>query len=445
MFRKSIIITLLFVSIKLSGQSTESFRYIDSLTYNQYAEKRWNDLIRTGNHSVKNGHDYYYMRMRIGIAYYEKHNYYKSANHFRKALEFNEKDQVALEYLFYSYYFSGRTPLAWDLISSFFPQNRERILDESKIKKNSMTVESFFNDSGTDKIISEPESYFSDIETGNQIVTKYFMNNALYASHVVGKNASYFHSYTNLIKENYLNYLDGSVSAHLDPQRVVQNQYYGSFNFFSSKGWVVSPSLHLLTVGYPIISITTTGMNHSARTYNVRSNGLHVGLAVSKSFGFIGVGAETGYFVYNSTKNWQGTFSLMAYPLGNNNIYFGAKLSTGKELNMVSSDLKIVKGFTAGFSIGRKIWFEFSGLTGDLINYTDNNGLYIYNSLDILKNKLTGRIIIPFNKAGITIFAGGGISSYSSELLSEDGIISYGTNKLNYNSNNFTGGISWNF
>ena len=198
-------------------------------------------------------------------------------------------------------------------------------------------------------------------------------------------------------------------------------------------------------MGYPVISTSTTGMNRTIRTYNIRSNGLNAGFAISKLMQYFEISAESGYFNSNSTKKIQGAFSIMTYPLGNSELYFGGKISAGKELNSTSSKINLVKGFTAGFSVGRRVWLEFAGLTGDLNNYVDNNGMYIYNSSDILKNKLTGRLIMPFNKAGITIFAGGGISSYSSELINEDGIISYGTNRLNYSSNNFTGGISWNF
>jgi len=438
-------IVLFSIALKLNGQMTGSFRYADSITYNLYTEERWKDLIKEGNRSVRDGYDYYYMRMRIGIAYYEKHNYVMSAIQFRKALAFNENDQAALEYLFYSYYLSGRTPLSWALMSSFYPQNRERILKESNIKKNSMTFESFFSDAGTDKILSDPDSWFSDPEAGSQIATKYFINNALYASHIVGKNVSYFHSFTNLVKDNYLHYTDGTKAADLFPQRLIQIQYYGSLNIFSPAGWLFSPSLHILTAGYPIITISTSGMNSSARTEKARSNGFNAGMAITKSMGYVAVGAEASFSYLNYMKRLQGTATLIVYPFGNSDIYFGGKISAVQELQNSSSIPGIVKGFTAGFSIARKVWFEFSGLSGDMNNYTDNNGLYVYNSADILKSKLSCRIIMPFNKAGLSVYAGGGLSSYSSEFITEDGIISYGTNKLNYNSNNFTGGISWNF
>jgi hypothetical protein len=328
---------------------------------------------------------------------------------------------------------------------SFYPQNRERILEESKFRKNSLAYETFYSDARTDKILSDPDAYFFEPEPGSQIVTKYFINNAVYASHIIGKNLSYFHSYTNLIKDNYLNYFDGTYKAHLFNQRIIQNQYYGSLNFFTATGWVFSPSFHFLTSGYKQLSISTTGMNPSAITYNVRSNGYYAGIAITKSLGFVVISAESGYVNLNSTKLLQGTVSLMVYPAGNSTFFLGGKLSTAKELQVSTADLNLAGGFTAGFSIAGKVWFEFSGLTGDLNNYADNNGLYVYNSIDILKKKLSGRIIIPFYKAGLSVFAGGGLSSYSSKFITDDGLVSDFGNSINYNNKNYTGGILWKF
>lgn len=445
MSRSIFTIVLLFVGLNLHGQTSGSFKYTDSLTYSLYNEKRWDDLIAAGNSSIRTGLDYYYLRMRIGIAYYENKNYVRSAKHFRKALDFNVDDQVALEYLFYSYYFSGHSSQAQSLLPLFYKQNRERIIKESRLKKNHLTIESFYSDAGTQNIITDPGSYFIDSEPGSQIASLYFINNAIYAFHTIRNNFSYFHSFSNLVKDNYLHYFDGTSSVNLSPQRVIQNQYYGSFSIHSKTGWVISPSFHFFTAGYPLLYFTTNGMNKNAGTYNVRTNGYFAGAALSKNLGYIICRAESGYSYINLKKQVQGSASLLVYPLGNADIYLGAKLSVGKELVGNMSDLKIVGGFTAGFSIAHKVWFEFSGLKGDMNNFIEDNGLYIYNSSDKLENKYTGRVIIPINKNGFRVFAGGGISSYSSELIPEDGIISNSANKLNYNSNNFTGGISWDF
>ena len=431
----------------LHGMSQESmtFKYADSLTYRLYLDKNWSELIRTGRDAIETGHDYYYMRMRLGIAYYEMHNYGMSTIHFKKALVFNTSDPVALEYLFYSYYLSGRNYEAWAVVSRLYRENRERILAESGIQKNSLTIETFYSNAATEEIISQSDEYFSNHEAGSQIVTRQFINNAIYATHIIGKNTAYFHAYTNLIKDNYLHFFDGSYTVDMPDQRVVQNQYYGNFNFFFSSGWSVGPSFHFLTSTYPMVTINYYGMNPFSTTYSVRTNGFAGGLRITKSGGFVTIYGETGFSSLNYSRQIQGTLSLMIYPAGNRNIYLGGKFSVVTGVEKSDSDLRLVTGFLAGFSIRNRVWFEFSGLTGEMKNYTDNNGLIVNNSTDILTGKYNANVIVPFYKAGISLFAGAGISSNTSEFIPADGVNSYDSNKLDYNTYILTGGISWKF
>lgn len=445
MFRKTPLILILLYGLKMSGQQPMNFRYADSLTYSQYTEGNWNGLIRTGREAIRSGHDYYYMRMRMGIAFFENKNYALAQHHFRKALGFSENDQIAQEYIFYSSLLSGRTFQAWAKTSSFFPQNRDRIVRESRIKRNNLTIESFVSDANTGMIIEDPGSWFANPEPGSQIATSLFLNNSVSMSHMAGRNISYYHVYTNMIKENYLHYYDGTYYTHLYPQRVIQNQYYGAISLFSSSGWIFSPSFHFLTTSYPIVYISNTGMNPRVETYKTTTNGFYAGMALTRSSGYLSAGIEGGYSDFNNIKKMQGTLNAVFYPAGNSRFYIGGKISVIKSPGSIRSETGYVEGAMAGFSIAGKVWFEFSGLIGDLDHYAENNGLYIYNSTDLLGRKTLARIIIPFSKAGLTLFAGAGISSYSSDFIPADGVISVSSNRINYNSNNYTGGISWNF
>ena len=92
MHRLSIILLAGFFAINATAQS---FMKIDSATYAQYLERDWPALIRNGRKALGQGVDYYYLRMRMGIAFYEQKNYRTASGHFRKALEFNNGDPVA--------------------------------------------------------------------------------------------------------------------------------------------------------------------------------------------------------------------------------------------------------------------------------------------------------------------------------------------------------------
>ena len=436
---------IIFLSIKAFPQEAMSFRYADSLTYDLYLKKNWNELIDKGKDAIISGHDYYYMRMRMGIAYYEKHNYAQSAKQFTRALEFNADDQTALEYLFYSYYFSGRYFQAWTIISAMKSSERERIIKESRIKRNFVTVESYYLNAATEDITSDPALNFTNNEGGSQVVTKSFINNAFYLSHLTGKNSSYYHSYTNLIKHNHLHYYDGILQRDLGEQKVVQNQYYGRFNFFTRSGWIFSPSLHLLTAGYPLVAFSYTGMNPSPYTYDGRSNGFAGGFGITKTGGYISLSGEAVYSKLNKIGQMQGTMSLIFYPAGNRNVYLGGNFTALYNPGTDSPEIRPVAGFITGFAISSKVWFEFSGTSGNMKNHTESNGLIVFNGIDYPTAKYSGKIILPFYKAGITLFAGACIGSYSSEYMPFDGYNDFDPNKLNYNNFSVTGGLSWNF
>jgi len=124
-----ILLIFLFATCKttFSQNTPNDFKTIDATTYQLYMQKDWDSLILVGNEAIKNGEDYFYLRLRIGIAYYHKENYRKAASHLQKALQFNSVDTTTLEYLYYSYLFSKRDLEARILLSKFPDKLREKI------------------------------------------------------------------------------------------------------------------------------------------------------------------------------------------------------------------------------------------------------------------------------------------------------------------------------
>lgn len=71
----------------------------DSLTWQQYQQGRWDELLRTGRQLNRQGIDYYFLRMRMAIAAIETANYDLAVKHLQKALYFNPRDLHATRYL----------------------------------------------------------------------------------------------------------------------------------------------------------------------------------------------------------------------------------------------------------------------------------------------------------------------------------------------------------
>ena len=70
---KYIIILFFVCSIYESkSQDTINSATVEQKSYQLYQDKNWSALINYGKKAIKNGYNYFYMQMRVGIAYYEK-------------------------------------------------------------------------------------------------------------------------------------------------------------------------------------------------------------------------------------------------------------------------------------------------------------------------------------------------------------------------------------
>ncbi|RLD49863.1 MAG: hypothetical protein DRI97_17595, partial [Bacteroidetes bacterium] len=95
MYRIIISIWLLgVVSLGIKAQEPADFNTINRKTYQLYLSQKWDSVIIMGKQALKQEMDFYYLRMRIGIAYYSKKHYRTAARHFSAALEQNKSDPV---------------------------------------------------------------------------------------------------------------------------------------------------------------------------------------------------------------------------------------------------------------------------------------------------------------------------------------------------------------
>lgn len=116
-----IIVGLLFALCPfIRAQDTLTPANVEAQSYSLYTQKNWDELIRFGNTALRKGFDYYYLRYRLGVAYYMKKKYRNAAIHFEKATIFNSTDE-AMEYLYYSYLYSAQYERARWLSKSFSP------------------------------------------------------------------------------------------------------------------------------------------------------------------------------------------------------------------------------------------------------------------------------------------------------------------------------------
>ncbi len=177
---------------------------------------------------------------------------------------------------------------------------------------------------------------------------------------------------------------------------------------------------------------------------NTNDYGLVTGMLVSKSAGLIDIRFAMHYTFLNDTEHIQDLLGFTIFPLGNLNFYIGGNIASNIEL-VHDPDIQPVINVFSGFSLYEKIWLEFSGTTGKMQNFTENNGYYIYNSLDAIQQTGNMNILIPFTEKGSLVYFGSKIASHESQLYPFTESINNQINKINYNSFSIYGGVSWKF
>lgn len=328
------------------GQTQKDFAYYNNETYRLYSEARWDELIPLALESIEIGHDFYYIRMRLGIAYFENANYTKALVHFNKALNFDKGSTDAKSYSYSCLLYLGR--------------EKEAI----KYFGVSGTKPKFFH-----SLYFEPGTKLSDNKASVRNSRYIFLG----LNHDLGKTVTLFHGYQRL-GADFAYWIPGGNGAGPGGSSsteytytVIQNEYYAALSFLFAKGFYITPAFHIQEVN----SDNYSGNNH------VFSIQLVKWLGNIKLYG--------GYYnsEINEKNQQQVEGGLVFYPLGNSNLYLQSQAT-----NHYEGDINtLIWSANGGVKILSKTWLELSLTSGDMLNYSESNGYLLYNQLDVIKNK----------------------------------------------------------
>ncbi|MCX6296160.1 MAG: hypothetical protein NTX97_08840 [Bacteroidetes bacterium] len=236
---KIFILVFLFQVSKSFAQDTLNPSIIEQKSYQLYLDKNWTELISFGNKAIYKDYDYFYLRMRVGIAYFEKKNYCLAEVHFKKALALNSSDELAQEYLYFCYLFMGRVEESRKLSKNFSPELA------NKIGTNKLSSIGFVNLEGGTKINNS--SNFLDSSTNishNYFSPANFFQLSL--THFVKNNFSLLHA-ASYYQQQYYSAIPGLINPQIyGSNSIKQMQYYLMANIPAKNDWMISPSIHFI-------------------------------------------------------------------------------------------------------------------------------------------------------------------------------------------------------
>ncbi|MDX2189992.1 MAG: tetratricopeptide repeat protein [Bacteroidota bacterium] len=415
-----------------------TYRSADSLTYYYYINNDYKNVIFTGKLALEQEIDFYYLRMRIGIAYYENKNYVKAIPHFEKAISMNPADETVQEYLYYSYMFSGRTEDANDWATSFSKNLQNKIKYKPKIievvavgggitlNDNIALLQDSYNKAATDlynQITFQGKNNFVNAFLQHKIKNRFHLMYGLSVFNITSRT---------IIRTTLKN----------TDQTFNNNQYqcnFGAFYQFRS-GWNIGGGVAYYNQSYSTINTTynyISGYSFSPATTNTSNFSLSA--RIIKQFGIFKPSLAFATSNFNNSSQIQEEIGITLFPKGNQHLYFG--YSNAQILNNTNS--QNVNNIYFGGKAFNWWWYYYSLSFGNHLNYITDLGFSTYNSADKISSILN--LEWHFYLKNLEIVPTFRVHSYEGMHIYYDNPITYKTRNYIYTNYFLTTTLKWNF
>ena len=498
MLKKSIIsVIIIFMGVyQLSGQIfiDSDYKMLDSVTYVDYISQDWEKVIYTGNTALNKNIDYFYLRMRMGIAAYYLGRYPEAADHFENALIFNSKDQTAQLYLYDTYKLLGKNTKAYRLSVSFSDNTKSLITAKRKsvetlyggggysFSNNYALNDNFFTNSSNDTLMGAQEligdkSYFYAGVNFNlsPIVSLYVGYNHLQ----IQKKINFQYTEAPLVLDSvqkddwgFQNFFstDTTFFRKTFDETTSQNEIYLNSRFQLENGWAITLFSNMVFVNSVDFKTDTLLKSVTDTSYYVYGNEPEIITYSYDELQFIrndssffnyviGVNLEKDY--NNITFNLFGSISslngLKQNQLGISAFYYlntHASLygSTGltwfvQKWNTGWNENRLILNQKLGGRLYRNLWGEAEITYGDLNNANTNNGFVVYNQADKMKfmGGLTFKIFLGKHFELNLLYRYIAYEGIFMEDTDDEQNSNLNTNTFNYQTQSIIGGIKWTF
>jgi len=430
---------LLLISLSLKAQENINYPALDRETYSQYLQKDWKGLLKTGKISLKNNIKFYYLDVRMGIAFYELKKYRKAIPYLEKARKQNRSNELVTEYLYYAYLFSGRSNDARKLT---------KVLSSELKSKIGIGVNPIINAINIDLRFENFDNYYatpSSSELLEQDVRTDYSYFAFGVEHLIEENSRFFWSYSKIKTDITIFDIGDSNEQISDDSELSQNQFYFSYqnqlkyglnlvlaaNILNivSKGSVLVPSGGWGPGGGGMVNAETRYVSNQILGY----------AGLRKDFANFQLGIGTSLSNLDKVLQIQPGLDLSWYPLSNTNIYLATHANYRMEnANSIWDNEMVIKQ-----SLGFRLWtfyFEPSITFGNIINYTDANAYIVYNDNDVIKDMYEVLVYGSFFKNKLNLFF-----KYQDYNKTNTYLLNGVDNEITYKNQTLTGGIKWNF
>ncbi len=436
-----VFIVLLSAVHLLHAQGKPDRTMLDQETYQLYQEKNWKKLIVRGEYALEQGYDFYYLRMRLGLAWFSLGRFEKARTQFLIALKSIPHDRTASYYLYYANLYSGRSGEARKLLKLLPMEQIGNIKAPGKFSLSGISAEGgvFINNSVEDLKNGLPSGDKSN---------SYFTDNMNYINFTGGVNLGYSSGIVlsaNRFSSNNLQYTYSRGNLMEFPQTSSQNGLYMKYLYNFPRSWYGGIAYHGIKGSYSYTELQTNqGGIIQFKTGMVDYQQKYAGGFIGKHFKYFDSRAQ-----FSLNEFWHGPYlqtggSLYYYPTGSIDYYLHAGYDRMFALDSVGNAEWAWK-FAAGLKLYKGFYLIGSHVRGNLSNWADANGYYLFNTVYPIRSRSGVGFLISGFSSHLQINITGYFQNrdHYAEISQPDGSTSYIFQ--NYSTTSIFGGISWSF
>lgn len=329
------IIVLCCLGSSLMAQQTLTKTYVDSVSYSYFLQSEWNQVIEIGQEALAQSIDFELLHQRMGYAYYAKQMYYAAIKHYQLALKFDADNPISHSYLYYSALYVSNISMAR--------------YHAAKLKSLDMKIDLPAQVRPVDAVDVEYNYKINNYDLrGNSHYTRFGFNSLL--------------GYRFALYQSFSTY--SQVTDYNNHTR--QNEYYvsGSYSLLRSTNFV--GAYHYVGTQYntPTDSLSIPG---------------HLLMAMlSQHLGRFDISLSYSQFTNEFVDVKQKSMQMGVWLPLRTKIYLKSAVHHIADTQSAG----FVFGQSIGALISTRLWLQTGVLLGNLNYFSDNNALYLYNSMD---------------------------------------------------------------
>lgn len=373
-------------AVKPNSDFTRSLSYaqVDSLSYHYYLKKDFAALKLLTDEALAQGIDFFYLRSRLAVIAFEKHNYDLAYKYFLKASKKQPDDEVIQEYIFYCLKFNFRTIEAEMYAKNLNQALRNKLLAQ-KIPSIIPTISIGILYSPQVKLSSDYKGsagiYAEGNLNGNMVYENFNLDIKVKRRSTLSVGLS-----------RYTIQALGFVQTDLEsktksiPSTQVQSNFY--YRYFIKKGLFVGLGGTYYVVNSAYYTSQYNLLNgYAYKIVNTQLKGYSAVASLSKRGTYFNLGLQYSLYDLNNQSQQQVGGVLKIYLLGNTKVIIGAGLN--KTFSQTNHTIINLEG-----SVAPSKWLQINAgfFSGNMQNYISESSCVTYNTSDPIQQITSFRI-----------------------------------------------------